>query len=228
VIWYEGCLPGIAKNEAHYSVVSDGGRWRVRLIHYTEEGTRADYFCTEPHTTLVELVNSAKRELTRLRQSDEREGGRFYVDEYWRVLVPSVGGIWAVLDKKYGRALCFPLGPNRVPLCPCPSPGLMPGQTWAGPRVGIPYRLIRGDICRWCERQDGSQSFDSLAYHRGPRSAAKLAARLLEVLGGREGRVYINQCKAFFAPPVDGRPWIFLGTLGTYDWFPEGGLRPTR
>jgi len=227
VIRYEGCLPGLEKREAHYSVVRDGGPWRIKLVHYTGDAP-ADYISTEPHTTLVQLVNSAKRELTRLHQSDEREGGPFYVDEYCRVLIPSVGRTWAVLDKKYGKALCFPLDRNGAVMCPCPPSGVRPGQVWSGPRVGIPYRLIRGDVCRWCERQDGSQSFDTLSYQRDPRSAGKLAARLLEALSGREGRIYINQCKAFFAPPVGSRPWTFLGTLGTDDWFPEGGLRPTR
>lgn len=207
---YEGCLPGVYKREAHYSVILDGNTWKVRLIHYSTREEEVHLLCTEPHHTLVTLVNSAKLDLNGQR------GGRFYIDEHLRVLVPSISGEWCIAGS-YGKALSF--GSHGVPGGPCPPSGMKVGDPWPGPRVGIPYRLGDLDISRWCEKSDRTEAFLRLSECVGGPAATSLARRLSAANQG-PGRIYINQCKAFFGPPRNGRGWTFLGTLRADAWFP--------
>ncbi len=60
-----------------------------------------------------------------------------------------------------------------------------------------------------------------LSHFEGPVPARQLAKRLLQVKE-RIGRIYINQCKVFFAPFEASTGWYyrFLGSLGTDSWFP--------
>lgn len=210
---YGGCLPGVYKRDARYSVVSDDGEWLIRLIWDAPNWNRI-HLTTREHAGMVARINQIKVEATRVR------GGGFYIDEWGRVLIPTVGYKW-FLGGTYGRALRFRY--RDFDLQPCAPDEMRPGDRWDGPRVGIPYRLAEDDICRWCisSGYDAQVRVD-LSHYIGHLSARQLAHRLIHAKG-RTGRIYINQCKAFFAPIESSSGWYyrFLGTLGSDPWFPS-------
>lgn len=209
---YTGCLPGVVKKDAKYSVIKPEDTWVIRLVWPAPNWIRVELVTTE-HANLVARINQIKLEATGSR------GGGFYIDEWSRVLVPTVGFKW-YFGGTYGRALRFRY--RDIDLQPCPPDGIHPGESWQGPRVGIPYKLTEDDVWRWClspsyDRQDETR----LSVHIGKPQARKLAQRLVSAKG-RTGRIYINQCKAFFAPIESASGWYyrFLGSLDADRWFP--------
>jgi len=211
---YRGRVPSNINKDAGYSVVHAGhGQMQVRLIYRLGRGEKA-LITTSAHPSLVRMVNDAKSE------NGGAPGGIFYINEYGHVVVPT--GNSCHFAGTYGRLLEFEFE-GRV-ITPKAPDGLLPGDVWPGPRVGIAYTLCadgadikyegpvpgRANVIKECR----------LSLEHGRSAAGNLAHRLGRHKPGG-GRIYINEAKEFFTPAERGGEWVhlYLGSLGNDEWF---------
>ena len=107
---------------------------------------------------------------------------------------------------------------------PRSADGLLAGDPWPGPHVGIRYTLTAGgrDI-KYEEQVTPSRTRDHLLsdYH-GEAAAVALANRLSRTKGFQGGRIYINEVGEFFAPMDEygNVAYVYLGALDEDPWFP--------
>jgi hypothetical protein len=219
---YTGLTPSDVSRDAKYSVVSGSDGDEIRLIYHISS---REYFLltTAQHPRLVEMVNAVKIELS------GQPRGVFYINEFRDVLVPDGhgGSYWAGnyeknLEFEYededGIKIIGPKAPD----------GLLLGDTWLGPHVGVRYILgVRG--IRY-ESQTGPRVQKVfLTDHVDDDAARQLTQRLMGIMGST-GRFYINECGELFAPAraADGTSPIYLGNLDDDLWFspPDGFDRP--
>lgn len=214
---YRGNEPRNVSQVAKYHVTSSPGEvgWKVELHYELDRRTRV-LLPTHDHPDLVQRVNKIKEEI------DGTGGGAFYVDEYANVVVPPRANDAPYYDGgKYADLLEFEFEgdiiSSRAPR------GCRPGDRWEGPRVGIPYTLTAGgEDIRYRRHYANLREDVVLSDVCGRDAAHRLAARL-SVDKPRGGRIYINECREFFAPveDVDGWSYIYLGPLGDDAWFPD-------
>ncbi len=117
-----------------------------------------------------------------------------------------------VLEFEFDGMLITPVAPL----------GLNPGDYWPGPHVGVSYVLAAGGKDIYFKNTAGNRETKSfLSDHVGEPAAERLARRLASQKGSAGGRIYINECGEFFAPPVDDSgQFVYLGPLGEDGWFP--------
>ena len=208
---YPGLVPSNVNKDAKYSVVHGDEGMQVRLLFQLNHKEKA-ILTTDRHDELVEMVNAVK-------QADgAAPGGAFYINEYFDVLVPSSSG--CCFAGTYERVLEFDLDGETV--SPHRPPGVEPGDEWPGPHVGIGYVLAAGGADIYYKTKNGKiERREDLSDHVGATAAAKLAGRLAAIRGAEGGRIYINECGEFFAPPRAGATGhVYLGALDEDAWFP--------
>jgi hypothetical protein len=210
LVEYAGNIPSNVVKDAKYSVVHDGeGGMEIRLIYRFDLRQEA-LLTTRSHQQLVEKVNAVKEE------AEGVPGGAFYINEYGHVLVPALGQCW--FAGEYEDLLEFSFQGSTIG--PEPPPDLEPGDYWEGPHVGIRHKItVDGDLGYVV--QQGNIRTTHVLSDIEP-SARRLVERLSPYKGG-SGRVYINECRVFFAPvPEEDRlAYVYLGRLEEEDpWFP--------
>ena len=220
---YTGLTPSNVARDAKYSVVSGTAVDQVRLIYRIS--SREHYLLTTgQHPLLVEMVNAAKIEL------NGQPRGVFYINEFCDVLIPDGegGSYWA---GHYGENLEFEYGDQII--SPKAPAGLMPGEIWPGPHVGVKYILRAGGADIKYELRTGYRVLTvplSQEQEIGAESAARLAKRLAGIMGTPGGRFYINERGEMFSPARadDGISPVYLGNLDDDMWFspPDGYERP--
>jgi hypothetical protein len=196
--------------DTKYSVTASGD---VKL-EYQESARVRWLLATGDHPELVRMVNAVK---TRV---NGRDGGAFYINEYQAVLVPDGEGGRCYFAGEYGKALEFRDGDLFVsPIAPV---GLMPGDPWPGPRVGIKYTLsARADDIRF-ELVDGRRIEQVyLSDHCGASASARTARLIADVKGSGGGAFLVNECREIFAPVNSGGVYryLYIGSLEGYSWF---------
>ena len=210
---YPGYVPSNVSKDAKYSVVSGPDGWEVRLIYRLSAREEA-LLTTKHHDRLVDMVNDVKLE------HNGKEGGAFYVNEFFDVLVPTVDGN-CYFAGTYQEVLEFEFDGEVI--SPRPRPGLEPGEPWPGPHVGIRYTLKAGgrDIGYETKPSPNLVRKELLSDCHGEGPAAELAARLARIKGDKGGRIYLNECGEFFSPPSAlGGEYVYLGALDDDVWFP--------
>ena len=210
---YPGNIPSNVSKDAKYSVVSGSDGYEVRLVFRLSAKERA-LLTTNSHDGLVEMVNEVKVEVQGV------PGGAFYVNEFFDVLVPTLGGD-CFFAGTYQDYLEFDL--DGMVIGPRAPAGLQPGDVWPGPHAGIRYKLTAGGKDISYERKSGKNRVvtERLSDVHGADDAARLARRLARVKGDAGGRIYLNECGEFFSPPSElGAEYVYLGSLDDDLWFP--------
>jgi hypothetical protein len=220
---YKGHWPSNVAKDAKYSVRTEDGGWKVKLLYRVNSGDEY-LLAAEAHDELVEMVNVVKR------ATSNNEGGAFYINEYHHVLVPNLEGR-VYFAGEYDDYLEFPFNGGRIG--PKAPDGLKPGDPWPGPHVGVAYTLAAGgnDIYHEVKLVDAhGQEFTrkvKLSDIAGAADARGLANRLAATKGSSGGRIYINEASEFFSPPANqGGEFIYLGHLEPDaraepdEWFP--------
>jgi hypothetical protein len=209
----------IITRESSYAVLLDNhfGEWSVCSRFYRNGSELTAWIGLvgasdwRSHTRLVEAINAVKQ----AHSARHQRGGKFRVNEYGQVIVPTeAGGIdsaWCVgavsgwfdfKDPLTNRL--FDLRPGR----------LAPGDLWDKPLVGL----------RYTARADGTITFES---HFEPDSRERLILRspsrgLIEAgrrvrAGGY--RVVVNDQRVALAMDESGARAHFLGTVDYSSWF---------
>ncbi len=218
---FEGNCPRNVAKTAKYAVRHQGSGLVIGLVYDAPEGERW-FATTEEHPDLVRLVSGVKLELT------GSPAGPFYINEYRQVIVPGGDSEDYYLAGEYDRPLRFEfegrtLSGEAVSLDGNP---LEPGDEWAGPRPGIPYRLAAGggDIYYKMRPRPNVEKKVSLSNERSAEVARAVAMRILGHKGWQGGRFYVNEWRAMFAPRQGDAGWnyVYLGQLLAEDpWFPK-------
>jgi hypothetical protein len=193
-------------------VKHEGSDWTVQL-QYVLNNTEYALLTTREHTELVEIVNRTKEAV------NGSAGGAFYLNEYGHVVVPSTDADY-FFGGTYDEQLEFDFDGETI--SGRPATGVAPGDVWTGPHVGIPYTLnANASDIRYEATFGSTVERRELSGAVGSDQASRLASRL----GGYKpsgGRIYINECREFFAPVegVDGWCYVYLGPLADDAWFP--------
>jgi hypothetical protein len=210
---YPGNIPSNVSKDAKYSVRSGDGGYEIRLIFRLSAKEKA-LLTTDDHEELVEMVNDVKIEC------NGAPGGAFYINEFLDVLVPTTTGE-CYFAGTYQRLLEFDLDGETIG--PRAREGLRPGEPWPGPHVGIRYKLNAGGNDISYERPSGPNRVitERLSDVHGAAAASRLARRIAVVKGESGGRIYLNECGEFFAPPSARHDeYTYLGALDDDLWFP--------
>jgi hypothetical protein len=223
---------------AKYAVRIVDGEWKVTVQYEAGDGLR--FLAVEGGgSDLADGINAVKT------AAQDQPGGAFYVNEYRHVIVPvrAAGGSGVGSHYHYVCQLeqdfVFEFEGKPLSTRPVDSNGqpLQPGQTWVGPRPGIPYVLKAGGADIHYETpaltDDDPPVVRPMMTRRvqlsklvGDKSLAKRAAApIAEVRGYQGGRFYVNEHGAMFAP-VDagdgnGLDYIYCGLILPKAWFPE-------
>lgn len=210
---YPGNIPSNVSKDAKYSVVSGQDGYEVRLVYRLSSREKA-LLTTDGHPGLVDMVNEVKQE------ANGAPGGAFYINEFLDVLVPTTKGE-CYFAGTYQRLLEFDLGGGET-IGPRAPEGLEPGAPWAGPHVGIRYKLKAGGRDISYSRVDGSREREfRLSDEHGADAAAALAKRLAVQKGNAGGRMYLNEAGEFLSPPPGpDQDFVYLGALDEDLWFP--------
>lgn len=205
------------RKAAKYRVKRDGGEWVVQL-QYVLNNTEYALLTTEEHPDLVAMVNRTKEAVS------GGPGGAFYLNEYGHVVVPSTDGDY-FFGGMYDQHLEFLFDGGEV-VSGCPLPSLAPGDEWDGPHVGIPYTLNADASDIRFKVQFGNNVEVKQLSDAVDESAARTLAQRLGVHKKGGGRIYINECREFFAPVEgdDGWRYLYLGPLGNDAWFPPPAI----
>jgi mRNA-degrading endonuclease RelE of RelBE toxin-antitoxin system len=200
---------GIAKDTS-YSVKLNGS---VQLLYYVGASELA-LLTTDEHPELVALVNEAKR-----IGLASQGGGRFIINEYRHVLVPTPAGV--LFAGAYTRDLEFVFEGTLV--SPVAPPGIRPGDVWPGPHVGVRYTLAVGatDVRFEAETTRGTFKRVSLTDHHSATEVSGLL-QMARAVKANGGAVYVNEAREMFAPVDDGKGYQrrYIGHIGRKPWFP--------
>jgi hypothetical protein len=240
---YRGLWPRNVSKLAKYAVRLVANEWRVTVLYEVGEGLR--YLAVEDAgAELAQRVNGVKASLR------QELGGTFYVNEYRHVLVPVADTGRSGFDSHYyyagkmdmdfmfdfeGQALTTrPIRRDETPLDP--------GESWVGPRPGIPYVLAAGGDDVYYESpaltEDDPPKIRHMMIRRvqlskvlGDRLAAANAVRPVAAIRGHQGgRFYVNEHGAMFTPvgagEGNGIHYIYCGQIERRAWFPEPPCEP--
>ena len=208
---YPGPVPMNVAKDAKYSVVHAADGMHIQL-RFTLNRKEQAILTTDRHEELVEMVNAVK-------QADgSAPGGVFYINEYFDVLVKAqdqcfyAGSYEQVLEFDFDGQIISPMRP----------PGVEPGDAWPGPHVGILYKINATCSDIFYESKEGKITRRvELSEFEDAADVKRLAGRLAAHKGDGGGRIYINECGEFFAPPRAGESGhTYLGALDEDAWFP--------
>lgn len=208
---------GISKDN-HYSVTADG---KVRLIYSIGKDERY-LLTTDAHPELVRMVNEAKRS-----GGNAQGGGRFAINEFRHVLVPSSATSEVLYAGDYTRDLEFRLDQNTL-ITPVAPSNIHPGDMWPGPHAGIRYKLTAGAMdIRYDIITKSGQSQHKITKRLTAFHAEEALAGLLQMCRAVKphgGAIYINEARELFAPVDEGGGDYqrrYIGHLGKHPWFPD-------
>ena len=207
---------GISKDN-HYTVTLDG---KVRLT-YSVGRDEKYLLTTDAHPDLVKIVNEAKR-----AGGSAQGGGRFAINEFRHVLVPTTDGSEVLFAGAYTRDLEFDFNGTRIsPVAPA---SIRPGHIWPGPHAGIKYTLAAGamDIRYEISAATGTTKRVTTKKLTAIHSKEKLTdlLQMCRTVKPNGGAIYINEAKELFAPIDDGGGSYerhYIGHLGKNPWFPD-------
>lgn len=228
---YRGVWPKNVSKLAKFTVRSHDNAWRVCVLCDVGSGLR--YLALDKdRDDVAAMVNAVK---TSLGQSP---GGIFYVNEYRHIVVPVESGEYYYAGRLTGN-LMFHFEGAPLSTSPTKTDGtpLAAGDSWVGPRPGIPYVLAAGgeDIYYSTPALTDTDpptvrpmTTQKVLLSRVVRNAA-LVRRAVEpialVKGFQGGRFYVNEHRAIFTPidknDGNGIDYVFCGTLDPSAWFPE-------
>lgn len=216
---YTGLSPQRVGKDAKYTVTATGS---IRLEY--QESRRVRYLLTtDEHPELAGMVNRVKQAIS------GQDGGAFYINEFFDVLVPDGKGGPCFWAGTYDDLLEFEDAEINLKVSPEPGPEVRPGDLWLGPHVGIPYVLNAGATDIRYEKVNGRRR-ETVYLSDAPNDASRaraLASRLGKHKGMSGGRIFINERFHFFAPVESNGDWEYryLGELGEDQWFmPEDGF----
>ena len=231
---YRGVWPQNVSRLAKYNVRFVEKDWRVTVWCDMGDGLR--YFAVDgDRQDLAQQVNAVKQSV------QDQPGGIFYINEYRHVIVPvsRVGTSAYYCAGTLQGELCFAFeGSNLTsrPVTPAGLP-LNPGDSWIGPRPGIPYVLAAGASDIYYETpaltdadppelRPGLIRKVQLTKVLNNRDLVSRAVKAIATVRGHAGgRFYVNEHGAIFSPidkgDGNGINYVYCGTIDRSAWFPE-------
>lgn len=234
---YRGVWPQNVSKLAKYAVRFVDGEWRVTVLYEADVGLQ--YLAVEGNSLeLAERINAVKASL------GQSPGGAFYINEYRHVLVPVKAEDSSSTGSHYYYAglfqadLSFDFEGQPLSTRPLRPDGtsLEPGDSWAGPRPGVPYVLAAGagdiyfstpaltDEDPPAVRPNMTRKVKLSRILRDPARLATAVRPVAAIRGHLGGRFYVNEHGAMFTP-VDagdgnGLDYVYCGTIQASAWFP--------
>lgn len=235
---YRGVWPQNVSSLAKYALRFLDSVWKITVQYEVGDGLR--YLAVEGSTSdLQKRVNEIKATV------GDAPGGAFYVNEYRHVVVPvrsdgaSGTGSHYYFAGKLESDFRFEFEGRALSTRPVRTDGvaLSPGDTWVGPRPGIPYVLAAGATDIYFEtpaltdedpptvRPNMTRKVQ-LSRVLGDKGALSRAVRpVAQVRGHTGGRFYVNEHGAMFSPTGagdgNGIDYVYCGQLDRTAWFPE-------
>ena len=232
---YRGVWPQNVSRLAKFGVRFRKDAWQVCVLYDAGSGLR--YLALdEEREELAQRVNEIKTAL------GHAPGGAFYVNEYRHVIVPvddSNDSSQYYFAGYFAGELTFtfegaPL--STRPVRPDGSP-LNPGDSWVGPRPGIPYVLAAGGKDVYYRtpaltdtdppevRPMMTQKIQLSNELRNPVLVRRAVEPIARVRDAQGGRFYVNEHGAIFTPVDEGDGnginYIYCGNIERTAWFPE-------
>lgn len=232
---YRGIWPQNVSRLAKFGVRFHHDAWQVCVLYEAGSGLR--YLALdEERGDLARRVNEIKTEF------GHAPGGAFYVNEYRHVIVPVDSGDGSshyYFSGYLDGELTFtfegvPL--STRPVRPDGSP-LAPGDSWVGPRPGIPYVLAAGgDDVHYrtpaltathppTVRPLMTQHVKLSKVLRNPVLVRRAVEPIVRIRGHQGGRFYVNEHGAAFTPVHEGDGnginYVYCGMIDRTAWFPE-------
>lgn len=210
----------IIVRESGYAVLSNAGRWEICTRYRQQDEEKVawvqtvDGTSTIAHLDMVRQINWVKR----THSSGRRDGGRFRINEFGQVIVPTEeGGLSsAYCVGRFDGFMSF-RDPDRPALFNLRAGGAEPGSTWTKPRVGIRYTM----------RLSGHVSFesqpdrDTRETHQLPFVLDHLVAVGRQVRGTTGFVMIVNDQRVALAADPDAGPAHLLGEISLNQWFAE-------
>ncbi len=234
---YRGPWPQNVSKMAKYAVKSFSGKWQVAVTCDLGGGLR--HIAVESGDAgIADQVNRIKKTIV------GQEGGAFYINEHHHLIVPVAedGSSHYYEAGKVNPDFTFNFEGNRLTTKPVNSDGmpLSPGDSWVGPRPGIPYKLAAGGNDIYYEtpaltdedpptaRRGVIKKVMLSAVLNNKNAVARSVETIYNIRGHQGGRFYVNEHKAIFTP-VDkgdgnGLDYIYCGQVDILSWFPEPPL----
>jgi len=234
---YRGPWPNNISRLAKYAVRFTDGEWKVTVLYDAGDGLR--YLAVDGGGAAVAKQVNAVKSAVR-----DQPGGAFYVNEYRHIIVPVAGDFESGPQSVYyfaGRFngdFNFEFDQALLSTRPIDRQGsaLKPGDTWIGPRPGIPYVLAAGGSDVYFEtpaltdtdppevRERMTRRVMLSKVLRDTRAAAETARKVSAIRSHSGGRFYVNEHGAMFTPVTEagaGISYIYCGQLDMAKWFPE-------
>ena len=238
---YRGPWPNNVSKLAKYAVRFTDGEWKVTVLYDAGDGLR--YLAVDGGGAAVAKQVNAVKSAVR-----DQPGGAFYVNEYRHILVPVAADPSTGLQSVYyfaGRFngdFQFEFERSLLSTRPIDRDGraLKPGDTWIGPRPGIPYVLAAGAKDVYFEtpaltdtdppqiRAKVTRRVMLSKVLRDASVAAEAARKISAIRSHAGGRFYVNEHGAIFTPVTEagaGISYIYCGQLEMEKWFPEPRAR---
>ena len=237
---YRGPWPSNVSKLAKYAVRFTDGEWKVTVLYDAGDGLR--FLAVDGGgATVAKLVNAVKSAVR------DQPGGAFYVNEFRHIIVPvaadPASGVQSVyyFAGRFNGDFNFEFEQSLLSTRPVDRLGrpLKPGDTWIGPRPGIPYVLAAGGSDIYYETPALTES-DPPAVRphtkrrvmlskvlRDARAAGDAARKISAIRSHGGGRFYVNEHGAMFTPVTEagaGISYIYCGQLEMERWFAEPGL----
>lgn len=163
------------------------------------------------HGRLVAAINAVKR----LHSRRHVPGGKFRVNEFGQVIVPTeAGGIdsaWCVGELEGWFHF---KDPETGHLFDMRGTGLRPGARWAKPLIGLRY-TVRADRTITFESHFETDSRERLIL-KHPSSSLMAEGQALRAGGYR---MVVNDQRVALAMSADGEAAHFMGSIDTSSWF---------
>jgi hypothetical protein len=235
-VLYRGVWPQNVGKLAKYAVRSINGTWQVTVLYEAGDGLR--FLAVEGGSRpLADRINAVK---TAMQQSP---GGAFYVNEYRHVIVPVKGAPASGFGSHYYYAgqldndFTFEFEGRPLTTQPIRPDGsrLQPGDSWVGPRPGIPYVLAAGGKDIYYEspalsddeppqiRPNTTQRVKLSSVVLDHAAVLRAVRPIADVRGHQGGRFYVNEHGAMFTPVKagdgDGLDYIYCGQIERNVWF---------
>ena len=237
---YRGVWPKNVNKTAKYAVrmVSDNNSKEYRVTVQCDIDDELRYLAVDESKNpedqkithqLIQAINALKMKLS------GQPGGVFYVNEYLHVIVPV---------KENGTSNYYYIGKLPRPtfrfqfegrVLSGDARGLKFGESWTGPRPGVPYVLKAGgnDI----EFKAPALTDDEVpGIHqnltrivklskvlKNPAKLARTVEPIRSIIGHAGGRFYVNEYGSIFTPRMDqetGIDYKYCGKINLENWFP--------
>ena len=234
---YRGQWPQNVSKMSKYTVKIDDGKWKIMVHHDIGEGLV--FLAVEGSgTDIPERVNNIKRKFT------GQDGGAFYVNEFHHLIVPVSRDNTShyYCGGRVDPNFVFEFEGVKLTSRPVDRNGakLSIGETWVGPRPGIPYVLAAGGKDIYFEtpavtsstppelREGITKKVQLSKVLKDKSLVSKATTPISNVRGQQGGRFYVNEHQAIITP-VDkndgnGLEYIYCGQIEYSTWFPEPPL----